>query len=163
MREWCARVGEGVENERKKLTHGAGYKEVSLLGQNIDAYGRDLNPKSSFYDLLMAASKTKIPRVRYVTSHPRYFSDRVIDIVTDPSNSVCEVFHMPIQSGSNSILKAMRRGYTRESYMKTIEKIRAADLNAAITTDIIVGFPGETEEDFLETLEILKRVCYDSE
>lgn len=140
-----------------------GYKEVTLLGQNIDAYGRDMIPKRTFADLLIYLNHN-IPstlRIRYVTSHPRYFSDRVIDAVAS-LDKVCECFHMPFQAGDDDVLKNMRRGYTYDSYMTIIRKIRHAAPDAAICADIIVGFPGETEEQFLRTLALMEEVQFDN-
>ena len=140
-----------------------GYKEVTLLGQNIDAYGRDMIPKRTFADLLIYLNQN-IPhpmRLRYVTSHPRYFSDRVIDAVAS-LEKVCECFHMPFQAGDDEVLKHMRRGYTYDSYMTIIRKIRSAAPDAAICADIIVGFPGETEEQFVKTLQLMEEVQFDN-
>ena len=140
-----------------------GYKEVTLLGQNIDAYGRDMIPKRTFADLLVYLNHN-IPhqmRIRYVTSHPRYFSDRVIDAVAS-LDKVCECFHMPFQAGDDEVLKRMRRGYTYDSYMAIIRKIRRAAPDAAICADIIVGFPGETEEQFGKTLQLMEQVQFDN-
>jgi tRNA-2-methylthio-N6-dimethylallyladenosine synthase len=140
-----------------------GYKEITLLGQNIDAYGRDMAPKRNFADLL-AYLNTNLPdgmRIRYVTSHPRYFSDRVIDAVAD-LDKVCECFHVPFQAGDDDVLRRMRRGYTFDSYMMIIDKIKAKAPDAAICGDVIVGFPGETEEAFENTLEIMRRVKFDN-
>lgn len=143
----------------------AGYKEVTLLGQNIDAYGRDLNPRRTFADLLHYLNDVipdgTIERIRYVTSHPRYFSDRVIDAVAS-LDKVCECFHMPFQSGDDEVLKNMRRGYTFDSYMKIIDKIKERSPDASICGDVIVGFPGETDEQFQRTLELMERVKFDN-
>ena len=140
-----------------------GYKEVTLLGQNIDAYGRDMVPKRTFAELLEYIN-TNLPdgiRIRYVTSHPRYFSDRVIDAVAT-LDKVCECFHMPFQAGDDEVLKRMRRGYTHDSYMRIIDKIRAKSPDAAICGDVIVGFPGETEEAFQRTLDVMEAVKFDN-
>mmetsp|Transcript_13257 Transcript_13257/g.24877 ORF Transcript_13257/g.24877 Transcript_13257/m.24877 type:complete len:741 (+) Transcript_13257:78-2300(+) len=143
----------------------AGYKEVTLLGQNIDAYGRDLHPRRTFSDLLhylnQGIPNGTIERIRYVTSHPRYFSDRVIDAVAS-LDKVCECFHMPFQSGDDEVLKNMRRGYTFDSYMKIIDKIKERAPDAAICGDVIVGFPGETDDQFKRTLELMERVKFDN-
>ena len=156
-----SRPVEYVFNEVQELGR-RGYKEVTLLGQNIDAYGRDLSPKSSFADLLAVVNKAEgIERIRYVTSHPRYFSPRVISAVRD-LDKVCEQFHLPPQAGSDGVLKNMRRGYTFDSYMKIVDNIRELCPDASITGDIIVGFPGETEEDFQRTLDLMERVHYDN-
>ena len=140
-----------------------GYKEVTLLGQNIDAYGRDMTPKRTFAELLEYLN-TNLPdkfRIRYVTSHPRYFSDRVIDAVAN-LDKVCECFHVPFQAGDDDVLKKMRRGYTYESYMRIINKIREKAPDAAICGDVIVGFPGETEEAFQRTLDLMEEVKFDN-
>jgi tRNA-2-methylthio-N6-dimethylallyladenosine synthase len=140
-----------------------GYKEVTLLGQNIDAYGRDMTPKRNFADLLtyLNANLPDRMRIRYVTSHPRYFSDRVIDAVAG-LDKVCECFHVPFQAGDDEVLRRMRRGYTFDSYMKIIDKIKDKAPDAAICGDVIVGFPGETDEAFERTLELMRRVKFDN-
>ncbi len=143
----------------------AGYKEITLLGQNIDAYGRDMTPKRNFADLLHYLNDGipdgTIERIRYVTSHPRYFSDRVIDAVAS-LDKVCELFHLPFQAGDDGVLKGMRRGYTYDSYMKIIHKIRQRSPDAAICGDVIVGFPGETDEAFQRTLDLMNEVKFDN-
>ena len=143
----------------------AGYKEITLLGQNIDAYGRDMTPKRNFADLLHYLNDNipdgTIERIRYVTSHPRYFSDRVIDAVAS-LDKVCELFHLPFQAGDDEVLKGMRRGYTYNSYMKIIHKIRKRSPDAAICGDVIVGFPGETDEAFQRTLDLMNEVKFDN-
>ncbi|GKY91955.1 hypothetical protein MPSEU_000167100 [Mayamaea pseudoterrestris] len=140
-----------------------GYKEVTLIGQNVDAYGRDMVPRRTFAELLEFLN-SRLPdkmRIRYVTSHPRYFSDRVIDAVAN-LDKVCECFHMPFQAGDDEVLKRMRRGYTFDSYMKIISRIKEKCPNAGITADIIVGFPGETEEAFQRTLDLMEAVKFDN-
>lgn len=144
----------------------SGYKEVTLLGQNIDAYGRDMTPRRTFADLLNYLNDNLPPdgtisRIRYVTSHPRYFSDRVIDAVAN-LDKVCECFHMPFQAGSDKVLKDMRRGYSYDSYMNIIRKIRDKAPDASICGDVIVGFPGETEEEFQRTLDLMEEVHFDN-
>lgn len=143
----------------------AGYKEVTLLGQNIDAYGRDQVPKRTFADLLHYLNDNLPPdtisRIRYVTSHPRYFSDRVIDAVAN-LDKVCECFHMPFQAGDDKVLKDMRRGYSYNSYMNIIRKIRAKAPDASICGDVIVGFPGESDEAFQKTLDLMEEVKFDN-
>ena len=143
----------------------AGYKEVTLLGQNIDAYGRDMLPKRTFADLLHYLNDNLPPdtisRIRYVTSHPRYFSDRVIDAVAD-LDKVCECFHMPFQAGDDEVLRGMRRGYSYNSYMNIIKKIRLKAPDASICGDVIVGFPGESEEAFQRTLDLMEEVKFDN-
>lgn len=159
-----SRSMESILNECMYLAE-AGYKEITLLGQNIDAYGRDFNPRRTFSDLLHYLNEGipdgTIERIRYVTSHPRYFSDRVIDAVAS-LDKVCECFHMPFQSGDDEILKKMRRGYTFDSYMKIIDKIKERAPDASICGDVIVGFPGETDDQFKRTLELMERVKFDN-
>jgi len=138
-----------------------GYREVTLLGQNVNSYGKDLPGGPDFAGLLARLDGVEgLWRIRYTTSHPRDFSDRLIDTIAR-SRKVCEHFHLPAQAGSNRVLKAMRRGYTREYYLDLVERIRSAVPGASITTDLMVGFPGETEEDFAETLDLVRRVRYD--
>jgi len=140
-----------------------GYKEITLLGQNIDAYGRDMVPKRSFAQLLeyLDANIPEKVRIRYTTSHPRYMSDRAIDAIAHLPK-VCEGYHVPFQAGDNEVLKRMRRGYTYESYLRIIEKIRKESPDAGIFADVIVGFPGETEEQFQRTLELMEEVHFDN-
>ena len=157
-----SRTMESILQECLQLAE-RGYKEVTLIGQNVDAYGRDMVPKRTFADLLSflnARIPTKM-RIRYVTSHPRYFSNRVIDAVAN-LDKVCECFHMPFQAGDDQVLKRMRRGYTFDSYMKIIDRIKDKCPNAGITADIIVGFPGETEEAFQRTLDLMQAVKFDN-
>lgn len=139
-----------------------GFKEIMLLGQNVNSYGKDLGVQFDFADLLKSLDQVEnLSRIRYMTSHPRDFTDKLIETIKD-STKVCEHFHLPIQSGSNRILKKMNRGYTREYYLELIKKVRDAVPEATITTDIIVGFPGETEEDFNDTLDMVKQARFDS-
>lgn len=139
-----------------------GFKEITLLGQNVNSYGKDMNEHPDFADLLHAVDQVEtIERIRYMTSHPRDINDKVIDVIKN-SKKICEYFHLPVQSGSNTILKAMNRGYTAEYYRELVRKIRQEIPNASLTTDIIVGFPGETEELFQETLEFVKEIGFDS-
>lgn len=137
-----------------------GYKEVTLLGQNVNAYGKDLDKNYFLGDLLKDVAETKIPRVRFLTSHPWDFTDEMIDIIKKYDN-IMPYIHLPLQSGSNRILKLMGRRYTKESYLELFDKLKTIP-NVAITTDIIVGFPNETEEDFNDTLEVVKNCQYDS-
>ncbi|KAL7497373.1 hypothetical protein ACHAWT_006385 [Skeletonema menzelii] len=159
-----SRSMEAILQECLQLA-ASGYKEVTLLGQNIDAYGRDMIPKRTFADLLHYLNDNLPPntisRIRYVTSHPRYFSERVIDAVAN-LDKVCECFHMPFQAGDDKVLKDMRRGYTFDSYMKIIQKIKAKAPDASICGDVIVGFPGETEEQFQRTLDLMEEVKFDN-
>ena len=137
-----------------------GYQEVTLLGQNVNSYGKD-HQRATFAELLSMVDQVKgIQRVRYMTSHPKDLSDAVIEVIKN-SKHICKHFHLPVQHGSNSILKAMNRVYTVEQYLELVGKIRAAVPDASITTDLIVGFPGETEEDFNQLMDFLKKVRYD--
>ncbi|MBX5475901.1 MAG: tRNA (N6-isopentenyl adenosine(37)-C2)-methylthiotransferase MiaB [Clostridia bacterium] len=139
-----------------------GYKEVTLLGQNVNAYGRDLGTGYDLADLLADVQKIDgIRWVRYLTSHPWQFTQKLIDAVA-ANDKVCEHFHLPVQSGNNRILRKMNRHYTREEYLDLIRRIREAIPNASITTDIIVGFPGETEEEFQDTLRLVEEVGFDN-
>ena len=137
-----------------------GYKEITLLGQNVNAYGKDLKEDITMAELLEKVAKTNIPRVRFVTSHPWDFTDEMIDVIAKYDN-IMPYIHLPLQSGSNRILKLMGRRYTKESYLELFDKIKTKVKNAAITTDIIVGFPGETEDDFKETLKVVDYCKYD--
>jgi len=150
-----------IENEIKSLIK-AGYKEITLLGQNVNSYGKDLESKIDFADLLKRVNVIpNIGRVRFMTSHPKDLSSKVIDTITECEN-VCEHIHLPVQSGSSLLLKKMNRKYDREQYIALINEIRAKIPNVAITTDIIIGFPGESEEDLLETLSLVNEVQFDS-
>jgi len=138
-----------------------GFKEITLLGQNVNSYGKDLPHQQDFADLLVALDKIDgIERIRFMTSHPRDMSEKVIMAIRD-GKKICEHIHLPIQAGSNHILAKMNRGYTAEDYVKLVERIRHQIPGVSITTDIIVGFPGETEADFNQTLEIVKTVQFD--
>lgn len=138
-----------------------GYQEVTLLGQNVNAYGKDLSINYKMENLLEDVAKTNIPRIRFVTSHPWDFTDQMIDVIKKYPN-IMPYIHLPLQSGSNRILKLMGRRYTKESYLELYRKLKEAIPYSSITTDIIVGFPGETEEDFHETLEVVNTCKYDS-
>jgi tRNA-2-methylthio-N6-dimethylallyladenosine synthase len=145
-----------------------GYQEVTLLGQNIDAYGRDLpgstpegRHKHTLTDLLYYVHDVPgIERLRFATSHPRYFTERLIRACAELPK-VCEHFHIPFQSGDNEVLKAMSRGYTHEKYRRIVDKIRHYLPDAAISADAIVGFPGETEEQFQNTLQLVEDIEFD--
>ncbi len=138
-----------------------GYQEVTLLGQNVNAYGKDLKDELNFAGLLKVVSKTNIPRIRFVTSHPWDFTDEMIDVIASYDN-IMPYIHLPLQSGSSRILKLMGRRYTKEEYLELFNKIKKAMPNSSVTTDIIVGFPNETEEDFNETLDVVNKCQYDS-
>ena len=137
----------------------AGVKEITLLGQNVNSYGRDLYGEPRFAELLKAIDATGIERLRFATSHPKDLTDEVIEDF-GKLKSLMPYLHLPVQSGSNRILKEMNRRYTREHYLELVEKIRNVCPNIALSTDIIVGFPGETEEDFLDTFNLVKEVGY---
>lgn len=137
-----------------------GYQEITLLGQNVNAYGKDLND-ISFSELLQKISDTNIPRIRFVTSHPWDFTDDMIDVIAKNEN-IMPYIHLPLQSGSSDILRKMGRRYTKEEYLTLFNKIKTKISNASITTDIIVGFPNETDEDFKETLDVVKTCKFDS-
>jgi len=139
-----------------------GFKEITLLGQNVNSYGKDNESQADFADLLQAIDQIDtITRIRYMTSHPRDMNDKVIETIMR-SQKICEHFHLPVQAGSDYILERMNRGYNTEYYRQLVSKIREAIPGASLTTDIIVGFPGETEENFLETLEFVKSIRYDA-
>ena len=137
-----------------------GYKEVTLLGQNVNAYGTDLDDDLNFAELLESVAKIGIERIRFVTSHPWNFTDQMIDIIAKYDN-IMPYIHLPLQSGSDNILKLMGRRYTKEEYLELFNKIKHTIPNAAVTTDIIVGFPNETEEDFNDTLSVVEECKYD--
>ena len=139
-----------------------GYKEITLLGQNVNSYGKDLDDGSSFATLLDEIGKMPGKfRLRFMTSHPKDLTDDVIRSIAKHDN-ICNCIHLPVQSGSNEVLRKMNRRYTREQYLQLIEKIKAKLPNVGITTDIMVGFPGETDEDFEDTLDLIRRARYSS-
>ncbi len=154
-----SRKKENIIEEVEKLKN-EGYLEVTLLGQNVNAYGKDLYENYTLANLLEDVSKTEIPRIRFVTSHPWDFTDEMIKVIKKYDN-VMPYVHLPIQSGSDRILKLMGRKYTIDEYLKLYNKIRNEVEGVSITTDIIVGFPGETEEDFEETLKIVNECKFD--
>lgn len=156
-----SRRPEDILEEINELA-SQGYKEVTLLGQNVNSYGKTLDKKINFAQLLRMVNEVEgIERIRFTTSHPKDLSDELILAIKE-CDKVCEHIHLPFQAGSNKILKAMNRKYTKEHYLNLIEKIRKEIPDIAITTDIIVGFPGETEEDFEETLDVVRKVKFDS-
>ena len=155
-----SRRHEDILGEVKDLVK-EGYKEVTLLGQNVNAYGKDLSDGYTMENLLEDTAKTGIERIRFVTSHPWDFTDGMIDVIAKYDN-VMPYIHLPIQSGSNKILKLMGRRYTKESYLTLFKKIKEKIPNCSVTTDIIVAFPGETEEDFQDTLDVVNECKYDS-
>jgi len=150
-----SRPSSSIISEIRELAR-QGYQEVTLLGQNVNSYRSDVG----FVDLLKQIDAIHIKRVRFVTSHPRDFSVDLINAISE-LQSLCEHIHLPIQSGSDAILKSMNRGYSYQEYMKKIELLRNMIPDIAITTDIIVGFPGETDEDFLDTVKALKEIGFD--
>lgn len=138
-----------------------GYKEITLLGQNVNSYGKNLEDKTTFPELLRMINEVHgIERIRFLTSHPKDLSDELIDVMAE-CDKVCKNLHLPFQSGSNKILKSMNRKYTQEKYLKLVNKLKAKIPNITLSTDIIVGFPGETEEDFEETLKVVREVQFD--
>ncbi len=149
---------EDIVSDARRLKQD-GVKEITLLGQNVNSYGRDLYKEPRFADLLREVSATGIERIRFATSHPKDLNDDVIKAFGELDN-LMPALHLPVQSGSNAILKAMNRRYTREHYLETIQKLRAVRPDIALSTDIIVGFPGETEEDFQQTYDLIKEVGY---
>ena len=145
-----------VEGLQKK-----GVQEIMLLGQNVNSYGNDVPGGVTFPELLRRVSQTGIPRIRFMTSHPKDLSDELIaEFAENPA--LCRHLHLPVQSGSNRILQAMNRRYTRESYLEKVEKIRRAAPDVGLTTDVIVAFPGETDQDFEDTMDLMRHVRYDS-
>lgn len=139
-----------------------GFPEVMLLGQNVNTYGRDLDERVDFVALLQAVDKVEgLQRIRYMTSHPRDFTEKMIWAVKE-TDKVCEHFHLPIQAGSDRVLEWMNRGYTTQHYLSLVDKVRSIVPNASITTDIIVGFPGEEEPDFQSTLDLVQTVQFDA-
>lgn len=156
-----SRRPEDVIAEVRELAR-QGFREVTLLGQNVNAYGKDFEDLDyRFADLMADMAKIDIPRIRFTTSHPRDFDDRLIEVLAQGGNLV-EHIHLPVQSGSTEVLKRMSRKYSRETFLELSAKIKAAIPNAMLTTDIIVGFPGETEEQFQETLSLVEEVGFDS-
>ena len=160
-REVSRRPGEIIAEVTRLATDGV--REITLLGQNVNSWGRDLLPdiRTEFGELLRACDAVEgIGRIRFTSPHPKDFRAPVIAAMAD-CDAVCEHAHLPLQSGSSRILKAMRRTYTRERYVRLVDEMRAAIPDLALTTDLIVGFPGETEEDFRETLSAVEEVGYD--
>ncbi|WP_138493901.1 tRNA (N6-isopentenyl adenosine(37)-C2)-methylthiotransferase MiaB [Paenibacillus pinistramenti] len=155
-----SRRPEDVIAEVRELAR-QGFKEITLLGQNVNAYGKDFTDITySFANLMDDIHKIDIPRIRFTTSHPRDFDDHLIQVLAQGGNLV-EHLHLPVQSGSTEVLKMMGRKYSREHYLELVRKIKASIPNVSLTTDIIVGFPGETDEQFEETLSLVREVGYD--
>lgn len=156
-----SREVEDILSEIKELVKD-GTKEITLLGQNVNSYGKTLKDQTTFAELLRKVDRIEgLNRVRFMTSHPKDLSDELIEAMKE-CKSVCEQIHLPFQAGSNKILKSMNRKYTKEHYLSLIDKIRKEIPNICISTDIIVGFPGETYEDFKETLDVIQKAKYDS-
>ena len=156
-----SRTPEAIICEMERLA-ADGVVEVMLLGQNVNSYGKDLAEPVSFASLLRMAEKVSgIERIRFMTPHPKDLSDELIEVMRT-SDKICPHMHLPLQSGSSSLLKRMNRHYTKESYLALCDKLRAAIPDISLTTDIIVGFPGETEEDFQDTLDVVRQARFDS-
>ncbi len=155
-----SRMPEKILYEAENLLRG-GVKEIMLLGQNVNSYGKDLEGSCSFADLLRRLDALGIPRIRFMTSHPKDLNDELIDTMAGCKH-VLPQFHLPVQSGSNAVLQRMNRRYTREQYLDRVNRLRQAVPGIGLSTDIIVGFPGETENDFNDTLDMVRQVRYDS-
>lgn len=156
-----SRDPKAIIREIEKLV-ADGVVEVMLLGQNVNSYGKTLEEPMTFAQLLTEIEKIEgLERIRFMTSHPKDLSDELIEVMSK-SKKICKHLHLPVQSGSSRILEKMNRRYTKEHYLNLVEKIKKAVPDISLTTDIIVGFPGETEEDFLETMDVVKKVRYDS-
>ncbi len=156
-----SRRPEEIIKEIKNLV-ADGVVEVMLLGQNVNSYGKNLDTPMTFAQLLREAEKVEgLKRIRFMTSHPKDLSDELIQVMAE-SQKICRHLHLPLQSGSSRVLQVMNRHYTKEQFVDLAEKIKAAVPGISLTTDIIVGFPGETEEDFQETLDVVRRVGFDS-
>ncbi|MHB8840464.1 MAG: tRNA (N6-isopentenyl adenosine(37)-C2)-methylthiotransferase MiaB [Candidatus Aquicultor sp.] len=157
----ASRTLEDIHAEVEHLVSD-GVIEITLLGQNVNSYGRDLYGNSAFAQLLTDLNEiTGLRRIKFMTSHPKDLTDDIIDAIAD-GDKICEHIHLPVQAGSNAILKAMNRKYTKENYLETVDKIYKAIPGVSLTTDIMVGYPGETEEDFLHTLDVIEKARYDS-
>lgn len=155
-----SRPQEEILNECRELVN-SGYQEITLLGQNVNSYGKDLKSDITFAKLLESVANLGIPRLRFLTSHPFDFSDSIIEVMRRHDN-IMKYFHLPVQSGNNQILKAMGRRYTREKYLEIVSKLRTQIPEIAISTDIIVGFPNETESQFADTVTLVKEARYES-
>lgn len=155
-----SRNPEDIITEAKKLVEG-GVKEITLLGQNVNSYGKTFEPQYPFHRLLEDMNNIEgLERIRFMTSHPKDISDELIDAIAN-LEKVCESLHLPVQSGSSRVLKEMRRHYTKEDYLSIIDKVKEKVDGIGLTTDIMVGFPGETEEDFAHTLDVVRKAQYD--
>ena len=154
-----SRKPEDILHEAELLQQ-SGVQEIMLLGQNVNSYGKNLEEGISFASLLKQLDKMGIPRIRFMTSHPKDLSDELIEVMAD-SRHILPQFHLPVQSGNDEILTAMNRHYTRTQYLERVKKLRQAIPGIGLTTDIIVGFPGETEDQFQDTMSLLDEVRYD--
>ena len=155
-----SRQPEAILEEIRGLVE-QGVKEVTLLGQNVNSYGKGLDPAMDFADLLELVNQIPgLERIRFMTSHPKDLTDHLIQAMT--LSKVMPTIHLPAQSGSNAVLKAMNRKYTREDYLDLVAKLRAVVPNIAITTDLIIGFPGETDQDVTDTIELIRQVGFDA-
>jgi tRNA-2-methylthio-N6-dimethylallyladenosine synthase len=155
-----SRLPEDIVTEIKQLA-ADGCKEITLLGQNVNSYGKDLKLEMDFADLIKIVNEIEgIERIRFMTSHPKDISDKLIQVMGE-CKKVCEQLHLPFQAGSNKVLKSMNRKYTKEAYLEKIEKVKKLLPGVALSTDVIVGFPGETDEDFEETLDVISKVGFD--
>ena len=162
-----SRKAEDIIKEIEGLAK-QGYKEITLLGQNVNSYmrverekGEDVGPIDSFAKLLRKVNEIPgIERIRFISPHPKDFTDDVIEAIRD-CDKVCKIIHLPLQSGSSKVLKDMNRKYTKEQYLQLVDKMKNKIPNVAFSTDIIVGFPGETEEDFEDTLDVVEKVCFE--
>lgn len=156
-----SRRPEAVISEIKELV-ASGCSEISLLGQNVNSYGKDLDEEIDFSDLMRMVNDIEgVKRIRFMTSHPKDLSDKLIEAIRD-CDKVCKQLHLPFQAGSDKILEQMNRKYTKEQYLAKIEKVKREIPNISLSTDVIVGFPTETNEDFCETLDVLKKVEFDN-
>ena len=156
-----SRKPEDIIKEIEELV-SKGYKEITLLGQNVNSYGKGLEEEITFADLLRKINEINgIERIRFMTSHPKDLTEELILAIKE-CDKVCEQIHLPVQSGSNRVLKKMNRHYTREEYIELVKKIRSEIPDVTITTDLIIGFPGETEEDFIDTLNLAEEIKYTS-
>ena len=156
-----SRKPEAILSEIKELV-ARGCTEISLLGQNVNSYGKDLEEDVDFSDLLKMVNEVEgVKRIRFMTSHPKDFGDKLIETMAE-CDKVCHQLHLPFQAGSDKVLSDMNRRYTKEDYLKKIEKVKERIPDISLSTDVIVGFPTETNEDFLETLDVLRKVEYDN-
>ena len=156
-----SRDPEDILNEIRQMVE-EGVVEVMLLGQNVNSYGKTLEQPISFAELLQQVEQIEgLKRIRFMTSHPKDLSDDLIQVMKD-SKKICRHLHLPVQSGSTRLLEKMNRRYTKEHYLELVDKLKTAIPDISLTTDIIVGFPGETEEDFLETIDVVRKAEYDS-